>query len=57
MYTVVEKCRLISPDVELAEASVLIENDRIIQVTPGKITPPVGAKVIDAEGLTAVQGL
>lgn len=56
MYTVVEKCRLISPDVELAEASVLIENDRIIQVTPGKITPPVGAKVIDAEGLTAVPG-
>ena len=56
MYTVIEKCRLISPDVEIAEASIVIENNRIIQVMPGKITPPAGAKIIDADGLTAVPG-
>lgn len=56
MFTLIENCRLISPDVEIPEASILIENDRIIKVSPGKITAPAGAEIIDAAGLTAVPG-
>ena len=56
MFTVIENCRIISPDVEIAEGSILIENNRIIQVSPGKISVPAGSKVIDAAGLTAVPG-
>ena len=56
MFTLIEKCRIVSPDVEIAEGSILIENDRIIQVSPGKIDAPAGSCVINAEGLTAVPG-
>ncbi|MBQ9786759.1 MAG: N-acetylglucosamine-6-phosphate deacetylase [Lentisphaeria bacterium] len=56
MFTLIENCRLISPDVEIAEASILIENEKIIQVAPGKISAPAGCRVIDAAGLTAVPG-
>ena len=56
MFTLIENCRLISPDVEIAEASILIENDRIVQVAAGKISAPAGCTKIDAAGLTAVPG-
>ena len=56
MFTLIENCRIISPDVEIAEGSILIENNRIIRVTPDKISVPAGTKVIDAAGLTAVPG-
>ncbi len=56
MFTLIENCRIVSPDVEIAEGSILIENNRIIRVAPGKISAPAGSKVIDAAGLTAVPG-
>ena len=54
MFTLIENCRIVSPDVEIAEGSILIENNRIIRVAPGKISVPAGSKIIDAAGLTAV---
>ena len=56
MFTLIKNCRLISPDVEIAEASILIDGEKIVQVSPGEISAPAGAKVIDAAGLTAVPG-
>ena len=56
MFTLIENCRLISPDVEIAEASILIDGEKIVEVAPGKISVPAGSKVIDGAGLTAVPG-
>jgi N-acetylglucosamine-6-phosphate deacetylase len=56
MFTVIKNCRLLSPDVEIAEASILINGEKIEKVAPGVIDVPAGAKVIDAAGMTAVPG-
>ena len=54
MMTLIKNCRLVSPDVEIAEASILIDGNKIVKCAPGEIAAPAGAKVIDASGLTAV---
>lgn len=56
MYLLIENCRLISPGTDIPEGSILIGDDRIVAVSPGKISAPAGAKRIDAGGLTAVPG-
>lgn len=56
MYTLITNCRLVSPGVDIAEASILIENNKIAAVASGKIAAPAGAKIIDAAGMMAVPG-
>ncbi len=56
MYTLIKNCRLVSPGVDLPNASILITDEKIVQITAGNITAPTGAQVIDADGLTAVPG-
>ncbi len=56
MYKMIKNCRLVSPGVDLPEASILIKDDRIIQVVPGKISAPAGTEIIDGNMFTAVPG-
>lgn len=56
MYTLITGCRLVSPGVDMPEASILICDGKIVQVAAGKISAPAGAEVIDAQGTTAVPG-
>ncbi len=56
MYTLIKNCRLVSPGVEIPVASILIDGDKIVEISAGKSAAPAGAHIIDAEGLTAVPG-
>ncbi|MCI5779085.1 MAG: N-acetylglucosamine-6-phosphate deacetylase [Lentisphaeria bacterium] len=56
MKTLIKNCRLVSPGVDMPEAAILIQDETIIQIAPGDLRAPAGARVIDAEGLTAVPG-
>ena len=56
MNVLIKNCRLVSPGVDLPEASILVKDGVIVQVSPGALTAPAGASVVDAEGLTAVPG-
>ena len=56
MYTFIRNCHLVSPGVELKNASILIDGDRVRMVSASDDSAPAGAKVIDAAGLMAVPG-
>lgn len=56
MYTLIKNCRLVSPGVDMPLASILIDGDKIVQISAGECAAPAGAEVIDAGGLTAVPG-
>ena len=56
MYKMIKNCRLVSPGVDLPEASILIKDDRIVQVSPGEIAAPEGTEIIDGNMFTAVPG-
>ncbi len=56
MYTLLKNCRLVSPGVDMPVASILINDDKIVQISAGEAGAPAGASVIDACGLTAVPG-
>jgi N-acetylglucosamine-6-phosphate deacetylase len=54
--TLIKHCRLVSPDVDLADASILIEGAEIRRIyTAGDALPEV-AHTIDAAGLVAMPG-
>ena len=56
MKTLIYNARIVSPDVELDQGSLLIENDRITAVfQPGDYLPAADS-VIDAEGRLAMPG-
>ena len=55
MYTLIENIRIISPDLDIANGSLLIKDDLIVNVAPGRISTPAGAKVID--GMTLMPHL
>lgn len=56
MYTLIKNAHIVSPDLEIAAGTILIENDRITAVSAGNIDVPAGAGVIDAAGKMVVPG-
>ena len=56
MYTLIENARIISPDLDIDNGSVLIKDDLIVNVAPGSIDAPAGAKVIDGSGMMVTPG-
>ena len=54
MLKLIQHCRIISPDFELADGCILIKNDRIVEVGPQ--LHAAHAEVFDAAGLTAMPG-
>ena len=56
MQTLIQNARLVSPDVEIAGASLLLENERIAAVFRTGETPPPAARVIDAAGRIVMPG-
>lgn len=56
MFTLIKNAHIVSPDMEIACGSMLIENDKIIAVSATEISAPAGAKIIDAGGKMAVPG-
>ena len=56
MYTLIKNTHIVSPDLEIADGSILICDNKISAVAPGTLTAPAGAKVIDAGGKMAVPG-
>ena len=55
MKTLIKNCRLVSPDLDLADASILIEAGKITGTFSGTALPAVD-RVIEASGLTAMPG-
>ncbi|MBR7156074.1 MAG: N-acetylglucosamine-6-phosphate deacetylase, partial [Lentisphaeria bacterium] len=56
MYTMIKNCRLVSPGVDIACASILISGNRIVKVASGELSAPQGCTVYDAAGMMAVPG-
>ena len=56
MKTLIRNCRLISPDVDLQNASILIEDTRIARVFAAGDPLPGADRVIDATDLMALPG-
>ena len=56
MYTLIENAHIVSPDLDIANGSLLIKDDRIVNVASGNISAPAGAKKIDAAGMLTVPG-
>ena len=44
MYTIIENAHIVSPDLDIANGSLLIKDDRIVNVASGSISAPAGAK-------------
>lgn len=55
MKTLIKNCRLVSPDLDLADASILIEAGKITGTFSGTALPAAD-RVIEASGLTAMPG-
>ncbi len=56
MKTLIRNARLISPDLDAAGASVLLENGVISAVFAGDERPPSAGRIIDAEGRVVMPG-
>ena len=55
MMKVLAGARVLTPDDEIAEGSVIVEDGRIVEVAAG-LSPPAGAEVVDLRGLTLAPG-
>ena len=55
MKTLIKNCRLISPDLDLADASILIESGKIAGIFTAS-SLPAADRIVDAAGLTAMPG-
>ena len=55
MKTLIKNCRLVSPDLDLADASILIEAGKIAGIFTAS-SLPAADRTIDAAGLTAMPG-
>ena len=56
MKTLIVNARIVSPDVDIEGASLLLEKDRIVAVIGAGGMPPVADQVIDAGGRTVMPG-
>ncbi|MBQ4107077.1 MAG: N-acetylglucosamine-6-phosphate deacetylase [Lentisphaeria bacterium] len=56
MKTLIKNCHLISPDVDLLNAAILIENDKIVSVLVEGDSLPAADKVVDAAGQMVMPG-
>ena len=56
MFTLIKNAHIVSPDMEIACGSLLIEDDKIVSVAAGETAAPAGAKVIDAAGKMVLPG-
>ena len=56
MFTLIKNAHIVSPDLEIACGSILIEDNKISAVSAGEIAAPAGAKVIDAAGKMVLPG-
>ena len=56
MFTLIKNAHIVSPDLEIACGSLLVENNKIAAVSANEITAPAGAKVIDAAGKMVLPG-
>jgi len=56
MTTLIKNCRVISPDRDLAGASIVLNGDRIQAVVEAGVTPPHAGETVDGSGLTAFPG-
>ena len=55
MKTLIKNCRLVSPDLDLADASILIEAGKITGIFTAS-SLPAADRTVDAAGLTAMPG-
>lgn len=55
MKTLIKNCRLVSPDLDLADASILIEAGKIAGIFTAS-SLPTADRTVDAAGLTAMPG-
>ena len=55
MKTLIKNCRLVSPDLDLADASILIEAGKIAGIFTAS-SLPAADRTVDAAGLTAMPG-
>ena len=55
MLKVLAGARVLTPDEEIAEGSVIVEDGRIAEVAAG-LSPPASAEVVDLRGLTLAPG-
>lgn len=55
MKTLIKNCRLVSPDLDLADASILIEAGKIAGIFTAS-SQPAADRTVDAAGLTAMPG-
>lgn len=56
MKTLISHVRIVSPDIDLEDASLVLEHGRITAVIPAGETPPPADLQIDAEGRMAMPG-
>ena len=56
MFTLIKNAHIVSPDMEIACGSLLIEDDKIVSVAAGETAAPAGAKIIDAAGKMVLPG-
>lgn len=56
MKSLIRNARMVSPDVEIKGASLLLENDRIVAVFGADEVPPEAARGIDAGGRIVMPG-
>ncbi len=56
MSTLIKNCHLISPDVDLTGAAVLIENGKVKQIFTANDKLPCADEVMDAEGMMVMPG-
>lgn len=56
MTTLIQNCRLVSPGIDLASASILLKDSRIAAVFPDGAPLPPADTIIDAAGLMALPG-
>ncbi len=56
MSILIKNCRLVSPDVDLASASLLLEDGKIRSILPDRTPLPAADETVDAAGLTAMPG-
>ena len=55
MTKVLAGARVLTPDDEIVDGSVIVEDGRIVEVGAG-LSPPAGAEVVDLRGLTLAPG-
>jgi N-acetylglucosamine-6-phosphate deacetylase len=56
MKTLISHARIVSPDIEIEDASLVLEHGRITAVVPAGETPPAADLHIDAEGRMVMPG-